>query len=248
MNSQNIKPEKQKEEKQIQAKSNFENIKSKIILKNIFAYLKIRKSLEIIKCSKKLQNRLNITMHDYISYSDIIIELLPSKNKFGNFINIDESSKKYFHIYFNDNENESNKSYIAEKDKVSKIKIVIEKQITSFEKLFYNFGCIESISFKQFNRKNIINMSYMFSGCSALKELDLSNFNTDKVTDMNNMFRCCGSLKELDISNFNTYNLIDMNHIFSWCISLEKLNIKNIETKNVINMKNMFFIKRIKSF
>ena len=98
MDSQNIKIEKIKEKKQIKIKSNLENIKSNIILKNIFACLKKRKSLEIIKCSKKIQNRLNINIHDYKSYLDIIIELIPSKNKFGNFINIDEFSKKYFHI------------------------------------------------------------------------------------------------------------------------------------------------------
>ena len=104
MDSQNVKIEKIKEKKQIKIKSNLENIKSNIILKKIFACLKKRKSLEIIKFSKNIQNRLNINIHDYKSYSDIIIELIPSKNKFGNFINIDEFSKKYFHIQFNENE------------------------------------------------------------------------------------------------------------------------------------------------
>ena len=63
----------------------------------------------------------------------------------------------------------------------------------SFEKLFYECDCIESIYFNKFYRNNITNMSSMFSGCSSLKELNLNNFNTNNVTDMNSMFSGCSN-------------------------------------------------------
>ena len=43
--------------------------------------------------------------------------------------------------------------------KVSKINIIIDYQVTSFNDLFYNCKCIEPIYFKKFYRNNIIDMS-----------------------------------------------------------------------------------------
>ena len=104
------------------------------------------------------------------------------------FINIKEEDKKYFHIYFNNNKEEIKKTEINEEDKVSKINITIDYQIESFDWLFANCNCIESINFKNFHRDNIKDMSGMFSYCSSLKELNLSNFNTNNVTNMDSMF------------------------------------------------------------
>ena len=42
------------------------------------------------------------------------------------------------------------------------IKIIIDYQIKSFELLFYECKCIESINFKKFYRNNINNMENMF--------------------------------------------------------------------------------------
>ena len=79
---------------------------------------------------------------------------------------------------------------------MKKIKIIIDYQVKSFNKLFFKCYCIESINFKKFYRNNIIDMSWMFNGCSSLKELNLTNFNTNNVTDMGEMFCGCKSLKE----------------------------------------------------
>ena len=92
--------------------------------------------------------------------------------KCDQFININDADKLYYHIYFNNNKEEIKKNYINI-DEETKIKIIIDAQINSFEKLFYNCYCIESIYFKKFYRNNINNMSYMFGGCSSLKELIL---------------------------------------------------------------------------
>ena len=69
---------------------------------------------------------------------------------------------KYYHIYFNDNKKEIKRNYLNENENVSKLKIIIDYQIKSFERLFDNCKCIEFINFKKFYRNNINNMSYMF--------------------------------------------------------------------------------------
>ena len=107
------------------------------------------------------------------------------KDKYGNFINIKKEDKKYFHIYFNGNKNKEIENIsLHRNDNVSKISIIIDYQIKSFSKLFYDCQSIKSIKFKKFYRNNVTNMSFMFSGCLSLKELNLNNFNTNTVTDM----------------------------------------------------------------
>ena len=117
--------------------------------------------LQIIKYNKIIQKRLNININDYKKYYETIeIEIIPIKDKYGKFINIDENDKLYYHIYFNDNKEEiKNKYKIEEEDKVTKIKIIIDYQVKSFKELFYWYNCIESINFKNFYRNNV---KYLF--------------------------------------------------------------------------------------
>ena len=256
--------------KQIKLKPDFENIKSKYILKIIFDYLGQNRLLEILRYNKKLQNKLNVNINNYIEYSKlfsaITIELNLIDNNFSKFINIPKNEKKYYHIYFDNSNNEIKRNHLEKNDKVKMIKIKIDHQVKSFKELFCNCNCISSIFFKRFYRTNIIDMSYMFylcsklkelntanfktsnvttmshmfTGCSSLKKLNLSNFDTEQVTDMYNMFLGCSLLKELNLSRFNTSNVIDMSFMFSECSSLDMLNISNFNTNNVINMTGMF--------
>ena len=54
---------------------------------------------------KNIKQRLNLNINDYKeyceTYSSIEIELVPVKDKFGKFININDKNKLYIHIYFN---------------------------------------------------------------------------------------------------------------------------------------------------
>ena len=150
-------------------------IKSNYILSKIYKNISKKKSLEIVKYNKKVQNRLKLSIQSYKEYFETLtpieLEIIPYKKQYGKFININENEKSYYHIYFNNNEKEmKNKYEIKEKDIVNKIKIIIDYQIKSFEKLFYHCKCNESINFKKFYRSNINNISYMFSGCSSLKK------------------------------------------------------------------------------
>ena len=208
MNSASNLNKDKREINKIKIKDIFNNIKSKYILQKFFKYLLKKKLLDIIKYNKNIKSRINISINDYKEYSGIYssieIEIKPIINEYDTFININEDNDEYYHIYFNDNKEEIKRNYLNENDNVSKFKIIIDYQIKSFKKLFYNCECIEYIYFKKFYRNNINNMGYMFNGCSSLKELNISNFNTNNVTNMAGMFSGCSSLEELNLSNFNT--------------------------------------------
>ena len=93
----------------------FKNIKSKYILQKIFNNLLKKKSLDIIKYNKNMKDRININIKDYKEYyEEIEIEIIPIKDKYGKFIYIKEKDKLYYHIYFNDKEEEIKINYIKE--------------------------------------------------------------------------------------------------------------------------------------
>ena len=146
------------------AKCIIEKIKSIYISKKIFNNISKKKALEIVRLNKFCQKRLNIGAIDYKEYSEkftpIKITLTIASNKYGKFIRyIDEEEEPYFHIYFNNSEQEKKRSYFNKDEKVKTIKIIIDYQIKSFEELFYNCKCIEFINFTKIYRKNIQNMS-----------------------------------------------------------------------------------------
>ena len=249
----------------------YTNIKSIYILQKFFGNLPQKKSLEICKYNKNIQQRLNLCINNYKkfceSYSSIIIDIIPVTYDYGVFINFNEEDEKYYHIYFNNSKEEIKRKYIKNHEKVNNINIKINYQVESFYKLFYDCKCIKSIYFKQFLRNNINNMSKMFANCLSIKEIDfsncntsnvenmsemfdacsslevinISNFNTEKVKNMSSMFNDCKLLKQIDLSNFNTNEVIDMNCMFCKCNSLKKINLSSFNTNNVRNMKGMFF-------
>ena len=235
--NKNASKENNKENESAKQNPITEKIKSDFFLEKLYDIMPKKKKLEIVKYNKKIQNRVKLSIKDYKEYLEtftpIEIEIIPAKGKYGEFINVNENDKLYYHIYFNDDKEEiKNKYTIKKKDKVTKIKIIIDYQVKSFQKLFFNCYCIESINFKKFYRNNITDMSCMFSGCSSLKELYLNNFNTNNVTNMRYMFSGCSSLKELNLTNFNTNNVNNMWNMFFGCSDDLKRKIKS-ENKNI---------------
>ena len=222
-----------------------DNIKSKLILRKIFDILCREDLLRIVKYNKKLQNKLNLKIKDFEEglkyYSLIEFELKIKKDEFGKFINVlNEKDKHFYHIYFNDDRIETKRRYVKKNEKIDKIKIVLGYGVLSFEKLFKDCRCIESIHFKKFHRINISNMDYMFSGCSSLKEINFEKFITENVKSMDSMFSGCSSLNELNLSNFNTSNVINMVFMFSDCSSLKELDVSNFNINKVNDMSLMF--------
>ena len=102
-----IKASKENNKENESAKPNpiLENIKSRYILSKIYNNMTKKKKLEIIKYNKKIQNRLNLDVKDYKEYSEIEIEIIPTKDIYGDFINIDKFTiftfvRYYFYFYF----------------------------------------------------------------------------------------------------------------------------------------------------
>ena len=100
-----------------------------------------RKYLETIRYNKSIQKRINININHYKDFfetkTSIELDIIPMKGKYGDFININEEDKKYFHLYFNDNKNKEIKNNSLNiDDNVCKILIIIDYQIKSFSKLF----------------------------------------------------------------------------------------------------------------
>ena len=144
------KVEEQGQSKLIVSNNKLRNLKSDYFIQKFFEYMTERKSLETIKYNKNIQKRMYININHYKAFfetkTSIELDIIPMKGEYGEFININEGDKKYFHIYFNDNKKKEIKNTSLYKDdNVSKISIIIDYQIKSFSGLFYNCGCIESI-------------------------------------------------------------------------------------------------------
>jgi len=227
-------------------KTEIKNIKSKYVFQQIFDKLPKKRLFEIIHHNKKFQNKLDLTIKDFQEfskvYSSIEIDIKPTEDIYGKFINIlNKEEEPYFHIYFNNSQKEIKRNYLKNEEKIQKIKIIINHQVISFSQLFQDCKCIESIRFRKFFRTNINNMSYMLNDCSSLKDLDISKVITDKVTNMKGMFDGCSSLTNLDLSNFNTSNVTNMSAMFFRCSGLTKINLSKFNTNNVTDMSWMFF-------
>ena len=225
-------------------------IKSRFIIKKIFGNINTKKTLEIIKYNKSLQDKSNINFDTYKKYSQkyssIEIELIlhPFNYQFNkeDFINVNKEYVSYFHIHFNDEEKETKRFYLTNSDiEVNRITIKIDHEVKLLSDLFKYCTCIKSICFKKFSRNNITDISYMFYYCQKLEKIIFRNFNTDNVTNMCGMFYCCESLKEIDVSKFNTNNVTDMSYMFFVCSSLKKLNLSNFNTNKVKTMGYMFY-------
>ena len=196
------------------SQATLKSVRSRYILDKIFDNLSLHRALDIIKHTKKLQNKLNKGLKDYKNYFQIELELIPTDDALGEFINIPKFNESQYHIYFNESRRERKLYKINKSDKVKKINVKIDKykNNNSLYKLFSQIQCVKEIRFKKFYRKDIQNMSYMFEGCVSLEKVCFYNFNTDSVTNMAHMFSGCKSLKEVNVEIINTRNVTNMSH------------------------------------
>jgi len=85
----------------IYKKENWRKIKNKYILQQIFAHLNQKICFKIIKYTKKIQKKLNITQKDFIKFCEIEIEIIPTENKYYRkdpFINFNiKEEESYYH-------------------------------------------------------------------------------------------------------------------------------------------------------
>ena len=218
-------------------------IKSKIILKQILSHLNEKNMLKLIKHNKALQNYLSIGIKDFKDYNQVIIELTPIQeyevNYFFNYKY--ESDESSIHVYFNDDKEDKKTNHFSKKDKVTKIKMILDWEFISLRELFLKSQVIQKIKFIKFNRSTFNDMSYMFEGCYSLEEIDLTNFNTKNVTNMSGMFKGCRKLEKLELSKFDTSKVNNMFRMFSGCNVITEINLSSFDTSNVTNMSFMFY-------
>ena len=102
------KVEERGESKLIASYNQLRNLKSDYFIQKFFEHTPERKSLETKRYNKNIQKRINININHYKVYSEkyssIELDIIPMNGKYGEFINYKEEDKKYFHIYFNDNQ------------------------------------------------------------------------------------------------------------------------------------------------
>ena len=67
--------------------------------------------------------------------SKIEIELKIANNKYGEFINIPKKEKEYYHIYFDNSNEEIKRKYLKKNEKVKMIKIIIDYHVKSLKKI-----------------------------------------------------------------------------------------------------------------
>ena len=156
MENKDIQDKTKEKYKSINSNNKFKELKSDFFLEILFnLIIPKRKSLETIKYNKYIQKRIGIDFNNYKDYSEIYssieLEIIPMKNVYDQFIYNKKDENEYYHIYFNNNKKEEIKrTNLIEKDNVSKINIIIDYQVKSFNQLFWNCKCIESINLKNF--------------------------------------------------------------------------------------------------
>ena len=190
------------------------DIKSIYILKQIFYVIDKAKLYHIIKYNKNLRNKLNTGQKYFEDLLKIEIEVIPHENKYGQFIN-ENIDKGHFKIYFDNNKEEIKETSIKQNHNIKKIKIIIDKEVKSLNKLFQLCRCIKEINFIKFYRNDITDMNSIFSNCESLQAINFMHFNTKNVTSMQHMFFQCKSLLEINLTNFNTKKVTEMYNMFN---------------------------------
>ena len=221
------------------------NNKINIDLKNLELF---SPDIEEIIVHKQFTDRTTFCKLDEASYNlfttdkEITLENTPNENTFVLFA-VKTTSRKYYLGYCHNGNSIKNNGLFSCSEYNNEIKMLCNGyDLNNINSMFsYNTNLGNIVFTKDFDTKNVTNMSFMFNKCSSLKELNLSNFNTNNVIVMDGMFFRCSSLKKLNLNNFNTNNVTDMSCMFNWCSSLTKLDLSKFNTNNVTNMMSMFY-------
>ena len=115
--------------KQMKSKVDLKKIKSDFFLRKLFYIIKANRTLTIIKYNKKLQKRLNLNISDYEKFaqlfSSIEIKLKLDESEYdenNKFINISDKEKEYFHIYFDNSNEEIERNFLKKTKKLIGLK------------------------------------------------------------------------------------------------------------------------------
>ena len=85
-------------------------------------------------------------------------------------------------------------------NKIVTIKINLEKNIKSFQRMFSDISNIIEVDLTQYDTSLVENMAYMFENCASLRFANLSNLDISSIITMEKMFSNCLSLKDHDLT------------------------------------------------
>ena len=142
--------------------------------------------------------------------------------------------------------------------------------VIKMKAMFGKCSKLKKLDLRNFNTKNVNNMSYMFDNCYDIEEIliDPKIYQTNQVTDMGQMFKKCYNLRNIDLSfldiekvkylcfmfseclklinidlsklNFKDGNEIDMTYMFNNCCNLQKIDLSSFKIPNDEKIINMF--------
>ena len=102
---------------------------------------------------------------------------------------------------------------------------------------------IDTITFKDFDTSEVVDMSHMFDGCKHISTiLGLDTFNTSNVKNMTCMFAECEAVSKCidHLNNWNVRNVKTMDVMFFFISSLRSVDLSKWETPSLEKCNSMF--------
>ena len=143
-------------------------------------------------------------------------------------------------VYINDTNMENIETSYNFTQNGTIVKIILNSQITNFNKMFMDCKYITEISFSNFDSSNINKFSEVFKNCERLISINLSDWDISKVTQISSLFDNCKKLTSIELPDFTKSEINAMNSLFSNCNQLKSIDLSRIDTSKVTNMKYLF--------
>jgi surface protein len=242
--------------------SKLNQIKSPYNLKEIFTFVKEKTKLKIIKYNKYLQNKIGVTLEDYETLNNIVVNIKFTPEYINKLKEEYNEIKKKIEKKEYDGEQKKkeleNDLYLKGQELKCRfmgapffnqnkefIKVYLDDVPVENPRFFIDFlkeQTIPNIIKVTIDKKsNVKDFFCMFAKCRAINELTFKRINTKEITSMNYMFYDCINLKSLDLSEFETNELTNMFGMFKNCQKLENIKLSdNFITPKVTNMQYLF--------
>ena len=156
-----------------------------------------------------------------------------------------------FREFLNENMSSKNSTKIIPKDlkelreimkdeNVNLGDIVIPKNITSLDNLFFNQpGRTDFSGLETWDVSNVADMSGMFDRCRNFTGKEIENWNVSSATKMAHMFHNCEKFNA-NLSKWNISNVKNTAWMFTGCKRFTGKGLENWDTKNIEEMTGMF--------
>ena len=151
-----------------------DNFHSKYIFNIVFNHIQLKNILELVRHSKKYQNKLLVDKNTYKNFFPIILEIIPTSilGRKNTFIHYNYDELVITLIKNDGNQEKIKRNYILSEDHAEKIIIKFLNKKITLRNLFNNCSCIKEITFVKFVKDDISDMSYMFMNCENMENIN----------------------------------------------------------------------------